>query len=221
MALASSSLERLMRILAIDTTSWECSVALWEDGKELTFQNKPSNRDQAADLPKIVSDVIGSYKVDQIIVNVGPGSFTGIRVGIAFAKGLAMGWGVPLRGINGFIATYASLDPQEDILILIDARRSDIFAQRFVGGVPQPPQGLDRKDLEKILSTFPSPLVAGNGFSSFLEGVTYKETPSPFKGAQKLAHAYFQNPSIGTEPLPFYLREADVTSPSQSCPPSL
>lgn len=210
-----------MRILAVDTANWECSVALWEDGKELAFQNKTSNRDQAADLPKIVSDVIGSSSIDEIIVNVGPGSFTGIRVGIAFAKGLALGWGIPLRGINGFIATYASLAPQDDILILIDARRSDIFAQRFVGGVSQSPQSLDRKDLETILSTSPSPLLAGHGFSSFLEGTTYKEALSPFKGAQKLAHAYFQNPSIATEPLPFYVREADVTSPSQSCPPSL
>lgn len=210
-----------MRILAIDTANWECSVALWEDGKELAFYEALSNRDQAANLPTIVKDVMGSFSVDEIIVNVGPGSFTGIRVGIAFAKGLAMGWGIPLRGINGFIATYASLEPQNDILILIDARRADIFAQRFVESIPQSPQSLDRKDLETILSTAPSPLLAGHGFSSFLEGLTYKEALSPFKGAQKLAHAYFQNPSMATEPLPFYVREADVTSPSQSCPPSL
>lgn len=210
-----------MRILAIDTASWECSVALWEDGQELAFYEVLSNRDQAANLPKIVKDVIGSSSVDEIIVNVGPGSFTGIRVGIAFAKGLAMGWGIPLRGINGFIATYAGLEPQNDILILIDARRSDIFAQRFLSGVPQPPQGLDRKDLEKILSTPPFPLLAGNGFASFLEGISYKEVPSPFKGAQRLAYAYFKNPTLASEPLPFYVREADVTYPSQSCPSTL
>lgn len=210
-----------MRILAIDTASWECSVALWENGQELAFYETLSNRDQAANLPKIVKDVMGSSSVDEIIVNVGPGSFTGIRVGIAFAKGLAMGWGIPLRGINGFIATYASLEPQNDVLILIDARRSDIFAQRFVDGIPQSPQGLERQDLEQILSVSPSPLLAGTGFAPFLEGIPYQETYSPFKGAQKLAHAYFQNPSIATEPLPFYVREADVTSPSQSCPSSL
>lgn len=221
MALASSPLERLMRILAIDTASWECSVALWEDGQEIAFQEKISNRDQAADLPKIVNDVLGSYQVDEVIVNVGPGSFTGIRVGIAFAKGLAMGWGIPLRGIDGFTATYVSLEPHPDILILIDARRSDIFARRFVDGVPHPPQSLDRKDLEKILSAPSSPLLAGNGFAPFLEGIPFKEATSPFKGAQRLAYAYFQNPTLATEPLPFYVRDADVTYSSQSCPSSL
>jgi tRNA threonylcarbamoyladenosine biosynthesis protein TsaB len=221
MALASSPLERLMRLLAIDTANWECSVALWEDGKELAFQEKTSNRDQAADLPKIVNDVLGASQIDQIIVNVGPGSFTGIRVGIAFAKGLAMGWEIPLKGMDGFMATYLSLELQDDVLILIDARRSDIFTQRFLDGVPQPPQSLDRKDLEKILSTPQSPLLAGNGFAPFLEGIPFKEATSPFKGAQRLANAYFQNPSMASEPLPFYVRDADVTSPSQSCTSSL
>ena len=80
-----------MKILAIDTASWNCSVALWEDGQELAFQEKKSERDQAALLPQLVKEVMGQHKVDQLIVNIGPGSFTGIRVGLAFAKGFAMG----------------------------------------------------------------------------------------------------------------------------------
>lgn len=210
-----------MKVLAIDTASWECSVALWEDGQELAFQQKTSNPNQAAELPTLVKDALGSTQIDQIIVNIGPGSFTGIRVGIAFAKGLALGCNIPLKGIDGFTATHASVTPQDDILVLIDARRSDIFAQRFIKGVPQTPESLNRKELENILSTPPIPLLAGNGFSPFLEGISFKETLSPLKGAQKLAHVYFKNPTLASEPLPFYLREADVTYPSKSCPSPL
>lgn len=211
MALDPSSLDRFVNLLAIDTTGWSCSIALWENGHEVSFQEKTSERDQAALLPQLVNDVIEQQKVDQILVNVGPGSFTGIRIGIAFAKGLAMGWDIPLMGMDSFRATYASLDDAEDVLVLIDARRVDVFARRFLKGIPQAPQSLTRQDLEEILKSPKPPLLAGNGLHPFLEGLQFKEAPSPWRGAQKLAHAFFKNPSFVSDPLPFYVREADVT----------
>nr|MBP9692023.1 tRNA (adenosine(37)-N6)-threonylcarbamoyltransferase complex dimerization subunit type 1 TsaB [Alphaproteobacteria bacterium] len=164
-----------MKILALDTVGWHCSVALWENDRELSFQEGGSERDQAALLPQLVKEVLGDEKADQIVVNVGPGSFTGIRVGLAFAKGLAMGWNLPLKGIDSFTATYLSLDSQEDVLILIEARRQDVFARRYLKGLVQEPQSLTREDIEKILIQPHPPLLAGSGVHPFLEGVDFQE----------------------------------------------
>ena len=207
-----------MRVLAIDTAGWTCSVALWEEGRELAFQEKESERDQAVLLPQFVKEVMGRQKVDQLIVNIGPGSFTGIRVGLAFAKGLAMGWNLPLKGIDSFIATYANLTLQSDVLVLIEARRQDVFGRHFQNGLPQPAQSLSRKDIEKILSLSNPPMLAGNGIHPFLDGLVFKETFSPWRGAQSLANAFFKDPSIASEPLPFYVREPDVSQAPQLCP---
>lgn len=206
-----------MKILAIDTAGWECSVALWDKDHEISFQEKDFERDQAALLPQLVKDVMGQQKIDQILVNIGPGSFTGIRVGIAFAKGLSMGWGLPLKGMDSFIATYASIDSAEDVLVLIEAHRADVFARRFVKGIPQDPQSLMRQDLEQMLQSPHPPLLAGNGLHPFLDGISFKEAVSPWRGAQKLAHAFFKNPAFVSDPLPYYVREADVSYASPPC----
>ena len=206
-----------MKILAIDTAGWRCSVALWEDGQELAFQEKDSEYDQSVLLPQFVREVMGQREIGQLIVNVGPGSFTGIRVGLAFAKGLAMGWNLPLKGIDSFTASYISLEPQSDVLVLIEARRPDVFGRRFQNGIPQAPQSFTREDIEKLLSTPNPPLLTGNGIYPFLEGLTFKEAFSPWRGAQSLAYAFFKDPSIASEALPFYVRDPDVTYTLKSC----
>lgn len=217
MALDSSTLDRFMKVLAIDTAGWKCSVAIWEDGHELVFQEKITERDQAAYLPQFVKDVMGEERIDHILINIGPGSFTGIRVGIAFAKGLSMGWRLPLKGIDSFTATYACIKPQEDVLVLIEARRSDVFARRFLKGIPQAPTSLTRHDVEKILISPRPPVLAGNGLYPFLEGFCFQEAICLYQGAQKLAHAFFKNPEFALPASPFYVREADVTYPSSPC----
>jgi tRNA threonylcarbamoyladenosine biosynthesis protein TsaB len=211
MALDSPSLGRLMKILAIDTAGWKCSVALWEDNQEISFQEKSLEKEHAALLPHLVKEIMDQHKIDELIVNIGPGSFTGIRLGIAFAKGLSLGWGIPLRGINSFAATFASLEFPDDVLVLIEARRADVYAQRFLKGIPQDVQSLTRQDLEKILLSPHPPLLAGSGIHPFLEGLIFQEVFSPWQGAQKLAHVFFKNPELSSEPHPFYAREADVT----------
>ncbi len=211
MALASSPLERRMKILAIDTAGWNSSVALWEDGQELVFQEKSAGLDQASSLPQLVKQVVGQHHVDQLLVNNGPGSFTGIRIGLAFAKGFAMGLSLPIKGIDGFTALYVSLECPTDILILIESRRKDIFGKRFQNGTSHPPQSFVREEVEKIILSLNPPLLAGRGIHSFLENLSYKEVSPSWRGAQALAYAFFKNPTIATKALPFYVREADVT----------
>jgi len=205
-----------MKVLAIDTAGWSSSVALWEDGHELSFCENTQERSQAALLPHLVKDVLGNHKADLLLVNVGPGSFTGIRIGLAFAKGFSMGLGLPLKGINSFIATYRSLNTQEDVLVLREAHRQDVFGMLFRKGVPQPPQSLTRQDIETILNSPSSPLLAGSGLHPFLDGLSFKEISSPWQGAQELAYTFFKDSTIASEPTPFYVRDADVGFPLKS-----
>lgn len=218
MALASPTLERLMKILAIDTTAWNCSIAFWENGQELAFNEEISERDQAALLPQLVRKSLGNSLPDQIIVNLGPGSFTGIRVGLSFAKGFAMGLDIPLKGMDGFLINFLCLDNQKDVLVLIEAHRKDVFGRRFIDGTPQQPQSLEREDLEKILKNSSPPFLAGNGIHPFLDGLDFTEISIPWHGAQKLAFAFFKNPTLLVEPHAFYAREADVSLIKKSCP---
>src|SRR3990167_3562050 len=138
-----------MKVLAIDTAGWVASVALWEEGREIAFKENGQDRSQASVLAQLVQEVTCDHKVDKIIVNVGPGSFTGIRLGVAFAKGLAMGWKIPIMGIDGFSVTYLGIEPHYDVLILIEARRQDVYARRFQKGIPQTPCSLTKEDIEK------------------------------------------------------------------------
>jgi tRNA threonylcarbamoyladenosine biosynthesis protein TsaB len=202
-----------MKVLAIDTTGWSSSVALWEDGEELSFQENTQERHQAAILPQLTKDVLGSHKADLLLVNIGPGSFTGIRVGLAFTKGFSMGTSTPLKGINSFVATYKSLCTQEDVLVLREAHRQDVFAMLFQNGIPQPPQSLRREDIETILKVHSPPFLAGTGLHPFLDGLSFQELSSPWRGAQEVAYAFFKDPSLASDPTPFYVRDADVSLP--------
>ncbi len=211
MVLAPPPLERQLKILAIDTAGWCTSVALWEDGNVLSFEERHQEREQAALLPQMTEEVLAGHAFDQILVNVGPGSFTGIRVGIAFAKGLSLGLGLPLKGMDSFTATYLNLEASQDVLILLEARRQDVYGRYFQKGFFHPPASFTRTDIEQILALPTPPPLAGSGLHPFLEGLPFIERVPLFQGANALAYGFFKNPASLIEPLPFYVREADVS----------
>jgi tRNA threonylcarbamoyladenosine biosynthesis protein TsaB len=74
--------------------------------------------------------------IGKIVVTIGPGSFTGLRVGLAFAKGLRLATGAPLAGIGVLAALAASAEPDGQCAGVIDARRGMVYLQAFVDGRP-------------------------------------------------------------------------------------
>lgn len=200
-----------MKILAVDTTEWKISLALWENGVELAFQEHLSPRDQAALLPRYVQDMLRKESVDLFLVGTGPGSFTGIRIGLGFMKGLSFGTGIPLKGMDKFTAIHTSLGSPDSLLILIEARRQDIYGQLFQKGKGQTPQSFTREDLSPLLTSSSPPLLAGSGFQDFLAPLPYQTLESRWTGAQYLANAFFKKPACTTPATPFYVRQADVT----------
>lgn len=157
----------------------------------------------------------GFAGIDRIGVTVGPGSFTGLRVGLAFAQGLGAALGVPVVGISTLDALAASVDGEGPTAALIDARRGQVYARFWRDGVPQgPAEALSIETAKaRVLELGPDVRLAGSGAGLVAEGAkaTGLDGPSPEALARLAAAA---DPATNP-PRPLYLRAPDATPPSR------
>jgi len=125
--------------LAIDTCLGACSVAVIDDNEVLASACEPMTRGHQERLGPLTRDVAAAARVafdqiDRIGVTVGPGSFTGLRVGLAFAKGLALALDRPCIGVGSLDALAASAGVAWTCVAIIDAGRGNVYWRRFDGG---------------------------------------------------------------------------------------
>ena len=125
-------------ILHVDTAVQSASVCLSDDDEVLGEMVNPSERDSAAWLHLAIQDLIQKTgrqlaQLNAIAVSAGPGSYTGLRVGMATVKGLCYALNIPLITINTLQLMAASvIDPDTDLLCpMIDARRMEVFTALF------------------------------------------------------------------------------------------
>ena len=129
-----------MIVLSLDTALGACSAAVVRDGQVLAAASEPMLRGHQERLAPLVQEVMQAAgqpfsALDRVGVTVGPGSFTGLRVGLAFAKGLGLALGKPCVGIGALEALAAS-DPGPGLTIaVIDAKRGQVYLQAFESGV--------------------------------------------------------------------------------------
>jgi len=127
-----------MIILALDTCMDACSVALTEDGRALAAISEPMQRGHQERLAPMVAEVFAAAglkptALDRIAVTIGPGSFTGLRVGLAFAKTMALALDRPCVGIGTLEALALSAGPGF-VAACLDARRGRVYLQAFADG---------------------------------------------------------------------------------------
>lgn len=145
-----------MRVLAIDTALGLCSAAVVEDGRVLATGSEAMQQGHQERLAPLVATIMADSNVDfdaldRIGVTVGPGSFTGLRVGLSFAKGLGLALDIPVVGFDSLDIIAASAPREGPGLALIDARRGQAYVRRFQGSVPVgPSQAVRIQDLEDI-----------------------------------------------------------------------
>ena len=124
----------MSRTLVLETATAACSVALIEHGVVIAQAHEVVGRGHAERLIPMIADLPGGGRADAILVDCGPGSFTGIRVGIAAARGLALGWGARLTGYTSLhllAATAFADDASDDLAVILEGGHGEVFMQGF------------------------------------------------------------------------------------------
>lgn len=145
-----------MKILAVDTATQSCSVAMADKGKLLAELTTASHRTHSTQLMDIIHHVCGTSEmavsdVDGFAVTVGPGSFTGLRIGISAIKGLAWSLNKPVVGISSLDALAWQCTPNDYLICpLIDARKKEVYFSRY----RFKRNGLQKYGIEAVASPF-------------------------------------------------------------------
>jgi tRNA threonylcarbamoyl adenosine modification protein YeaZ len=85
-------------------------------------------------LPSLVQEGVKGFTIDEVVVGMGPGPFTGLRVGIAFAQSFALARGISVRGVCSLDAIAAQVN-EKDFIVTVDARRKEVYWARYKDGV--------------------------------------------------------------------------------------
>lgn len=130
-----------MKILAIDTATAACSAALMSDGEIIAARHQAMMRGHAEALLPMVEAVMAGVAYDSlglIATTVGPGAFTGLRVGLAAARGLALAGGLPMIGVTTLEALAhgaGEVRGERAVVAVLNARREEVYYQSFDGAL--------------------------------------------------------------------------------------
>ncbi|MDQ1155020.1 tRNA (adenosine(37)-N6)-threonylcarbamoyltransferase complex dimerization subunit type 1 TsaB [Brevundimonas sp. SORGH_AS_0993] len=220
-----------MRLLVIDTAMGACTAAVFQDDRALSVRFELMAKGHQERLGGLVRDVAaeaggGFAALDRIGVTVGPGSFTGLRVGLAFAQGLGAALGRPVVGLSTLAALAASLEEAGGpVAALIDARRGQVYARFLLNGAALGPDEALTLDvaaarLAALTQEVGGPArLVGSGAAVLREAfpdlavgaVDPRAAPSP----QALARLARAADPAACAPRPLYLRAPDATPPSR------
>jgi tRNA threonylcarbamoyl adenosine modification protein YeaZ len=124
----------MSKVLAIDTSTSRSCVAII-DGTEVLYSGfRDGATAHGPSLPALVQEALAVSDVDEVVVGMGPGPFTGLRVGIAFAQSFALAREIPVRGVCSLDAIAAQVT-DKDFIITVDARRKEVYWARYIHGV--------------------------------------------------------------------------------------
>jgi len=152
-----------MRTLVIETATSTCSVALIDDGTLIASDAMAVGRGHAERLLPMIAALPCGGRADAIRVDCGPGSFTGIRVGIAAARGLGFVWQVPVRGYSSLeliAATWFAAHPDAAVDVVIEGGHGEVFHQVFARGPLRATSALASLPAEAVALT--SDVLVGN-----------------------------------------------------------
>ena len=151
-----------MNILAIDTAASRTSVVIIENDEVGFSESRDGAMSHGPALPELVQAAIKNREIDEVLVGMGPGPYTGLRVGITFAQTFAWARNIPVRGFCSLDAIAAQVN-EPDFIVAIDARRKEVYWARYTNGVRVEgpavdlPAVVEAKGIKVIDSLFPDP----------------------------------------------------------------
>lgn len=233
----SDMVEKAMKILALDTALDACSVAVVDGSNILAEQHEERARGHAERLIPMIKDLLNTASIsfdelDLVAVSVGPGTFTGLRIGLAAARGISLASSTPCLGITTLETLAASVTSElakgRPIVVVVDARRKEVYFQTFnfseASKFPLPtdaPRAIPLSDVKSSLPTEPFVLI-GSGAQLILDLDSIENVHaeilsiSPNPKAHLLAAIAQQRglPTAGGQPpAPVYLRAPDAKLP--------
>lgn len=197
----------------IETATAACSVALVEGVTIVARRHEVVGRGHAERLIPMIAELPGGGRAARILVDCGPGSFTGIRVGIAAARALALGWGVPASGFSSLALVAAAALARTGLPALaavLEGGHGEVFMQNFAA--PCDP-------LDQVASRTPeAAIVALAGRPAFGSGIRILQAAAPDLSGDELwpdaADAVLLPPAFTTlPPRPVYGRAPDAKVP--------
>jgi tRNA threonylcarbamoyladenosine biosynthesis protein TsaB len=220
-----------VRLLSIETSTRRGSVALASQGRILATREHEEPSAHAERILGLIEQALAELgwtraSLDRVAVGVGPGSFTGLRVGIALAQGIALGLDRPLVGI-GSLRAMASAVPADDArprVSVLDARRSELFVAAYAsdGREAFPPSALPAAEARRELTTAfagQAPVLVGEFAGSL--GVDWPILRGPtldLPHASAVATLGMLADPAQAKPEPVYVRGPGATLPN--LPPS-
>lgn len=171
-------------ILAFDTSSAACSAALFGgDGGCLASRDELIGRGHSERLVPMISELLDGRVPSAILVGVGPGSFTGIRVAIAAAQGLAIGWGATLSGMSSLGLLAVGAAGEGEVAAAVVGGHGELFVQQFDAAT-----GLPTSDLRNLVPPdaarfATAKLVAGSGSAELVKARGWGEAREAWPSA--------------------------------------
>lgn len=217
-------------VLTLESAMWACSAAVIRDGDLVAHEYAEMHRGQSEALLGMVSSVMATADLafaglDLIVTTVGPGSYTGLRIGLAAARGLALASGVPLRGVSTLdVVAAAQPSSPNMMLVALDSKRTDLYAQLFDKDrrPVTPPLALEPGTILEKLPDEPV-IVCGDAANKIINVSGNRRlllsAGPPLPDAKTLANmAYAEitgGPSVFPlrDPQPLYLRPPHVSAP--------
>ncbi len=125
-----------MRTLAIETASEACSIALFDGAKLVTHEHAVLGRGHAERLIPMIAKLPDKGRAERILVSLGPGSFTGVRIGIAAARALGFAWGAEVLGYTtmALVAVSAWQPTPRSVTVCMNGGHGEWFVQNFAEG---------------------------------------------------------------------------------------
>lgn len=205
-------------VLALDSALGGCVVAVL-DGDKVFSRSLETGRDQAAKLMPMVQDVMAEAGIafadlGLIVTTIGPGSFTGLRIGLSAARALGLSLGLPVQGVSTFQAMVESCAPAGKSVVVLESKRADFYVQPFDAACHpvSEPQCL-------LSGQIPGDgVVCGDGLARLraetgkaFTGALERTLLDPVVLARIGLRIFLANGGKAQKPEPFYMRGADVS----------